>query len=527
MPTVHTYDEASISFTKCDGHVQQIQNRAVTNENGLIRYFEEAIARGDPNRDLYMARSILVWMSLMSDRRRRRDLPHNMCSLVDENSFLPGTFMELCSAANIECQLIMGKAKDITYEPGSNKEILQGVWNSFRCNNVWHLVYTELAVSTVKGYRRGGEILLENDGNLAFQTQTANTGYTEAIFNEFWFCTHPRIFSIHAFPEESSFQYVSSERVKNENDFKKCAFLQPGFFVTGMTLLTVDACQMISDKGRCRITVGCPSTVLKDVKFKYKLSFIEGSGEINADTCMHLTRMVVYSPGMDEVSFTISLPVKGKYTFSTSVITPDLSRYWECFEFRIVCLEVDEHCRNIPTEVAKTGLGFTHEALNFGLKHPSQTTSTLEVECADQVPGKTIDLNSIHFRIAEDRINEVQFASDYIGDDENIGVSEVRVDHDKGEVVLKAGLKKKGEGVLVLKGKDKNGGGDFKPVANYIVSSYRNNEADHERLVKKNKKKVLQASKRDAKEFRETQLRDSVHSLQREVKQLMSVLNKM
>ncbi|XP_052274424.1 uncharacterized protein LOC127874241 isoform X3 [Dreissena polymorpha] len=308
MPTVHTYDEASISFTKCDGHVQQIQNRAVTNENGLIRYFEEAIARGDPNRDLYMARSILVWMSLMSDRRRRRDLPHNMCSLVDENSFLPGTFMELCS---------------------------------------------------------------------------------------------------------------------------------------------------------------------------------------------------------------------------TSVITPDLSRYWECFEFRIVCLEVDEHCRNIPTEVAKTGLGFTHEALNFGLKHPSQTTSTLEVECADQVPGKTIDLNSIHFRIAEDRINEVQFASDYIGDDENIGVSEVRVDHDKGEVVLKAGLKKKGEGVLVLKGKDKNGGGDFKPVANYIVSSYRNNEADHERLVKKNKKKVLQASKRDAKEFRETQLRDSVHSLQREVKQLMSVLNKM
>ena len=52
------------------------------------------------------------------------------------------------------------------------------------------------------------------------------------------------------------------------------------------------------------------------------------------------------------------------------------------------------------------------------------------------------------------------------------GFSEVNLDKEKGELEVKAGLKKPGESVLVVKGREIARGQDFQPILNYIVSSH-------------------------------------------------------
>ncbi|WAR23194.1 hypothetical protein MAR_036863 [Mya arenaria] len=409
--------------------------------------------------------------------------------------------------------MIFGKGKDLNYVPGGTyfDMIPQASWNSFRCNNVWHLVYTELAIATVHGFHRGGEVLLEEDGDKKFYQSVATRGHTKAEFNDFWFCTNPYILAIHALPEDKKLQYLSADQAFDEEKFEQCAYLQPGFFMADLTLLTEDRWVLQSKRGRCTITVGCEETILKGLQFKYKLAFILESGELTEENITAMPRMVVYAPGMDEVTFTISLPVKGEYKFSTFVTSSEMERYVECFVFRIYCDEPDMHCRSIPKVVEEIGVGYTHVAKEFGLKNPSKATPTINVQ--NGTSKRTL-------QIADDKIDELEFSSEFVGTDVEIGYSEVKVDHQKGTLEVKAGLKREGECVLVIKGRDKLKRERFKPILNYIVSSYDNDEDDHEKLVRKNKKEVRKKSKSACKQKEVTTLLDRLRQIEKEVEYL-------
>jgi len=195
----------------------------------------------------------------------------------------------------------------------------------------------------------------------------------------------------------------------DDDKFEQCAYVQPGFFQAGLSLLSENSWVLRSRNGRCTITLGCQQSVLRSLKFKYKLSFVQRSGNIAIEQIKKMPRMVMYAPGIDDVSFTVSLPVKGEYSFRTTVNVPDLgARYAECFEFRIHCDNPDSHCINLPREVKSLGVGYTHVARDFGLKHPSKSTPTINVQ-----HGQTTRT----LQIAKDRIDDVEFTSDVIGDD--------------------------------------------------------------------------------------------------------------
>ena len=317
----------------------------------------------------------------------------------------------ISSKLNVENALIIGKGKNLSYVPGETfyDDILPGVWNSFRCGGKWHLVYTDLAVSTVKGFHRGGELVLEEDGNRPFRAIASARGFDTAQFTDFWFCTNPAILAVHAHPFDAEFQYLPDAIKYHDDKFEQCAYVQPGFFQAGLSLLSENSWVLLSRNGRCTITLGCQKSVLRSLRFKYRLSFVQSSGDIAEEQIQKMPRMVLYAPGIDDVSFTVSLPVRGEYSFSTTVNSPDLgTRYAECFEFRIHCDEPDSHCLNLPREVESLGVGYTHVARDFGLKHPSKTTPTINVQQGQAT--RTL-------QIAEDRIDDVEFTSDVIGDD--------------------------------------------------------------------------------------------------------------
>ncbi|XP_052219553.1 uncharacterized protein LOC127836940 [Dreissena polymorpha] len=528
MPAIHTYDATKVTFHVFDTHVRKITIADMQTVEDLVQYFEKRIEDGEVYRDLYMARSILVWMSHMVNWKLKQNLPKSIQGLVDENSYPPLTFSMLCEAAHIANKTIVGKAKDVTFEPGyPYKDIPQGMWNSFLCNNTWHLVFTELAIARASGYRRGGEIVIESDGNRKFEPQQSNKGQDVAIFSEFWFCISPKIMSRQAFPEDPTFQYMPMGQYLSQSDFASCALLLPEFYRSDMTLLSENACVLQSKRGRCVINIGCPSGSLKGVEFTYKLCLIvqKGKDDACAEHIQAFPRMVVFAPGMDGVTFTISLPVTGEYTFSTAIKTKtnDHNRNPECFKFKIICNEIDKYCRNIPQSVTEMGVGFTPVAKDFGLKHPSNIATTLVVKCdPDQLLASDIEVEpeSVIFRVAEDRINEVEFTSEFLDDIDNIGFSEVNLDKEKGELEVKAGLKKPGESVLVVKGREIARGQDFQPILNYIVSSHEKVDDNYERRLRHIKRVNASNKKKDAKEDYKAQLKDHVIAIRKEIENL-------
>ncbi|KAH3749749.1 uncharacterized protein LOC127847201 [Dreissena polymorpha] len=526
MSILHSYDEKKLSFHQNDQHVRNIGIEDMQTLRGIVQYFEKSVDRSHVYRDIYIARSILVWMSHMVGSMLIDQLPDEVRNLVDSDSYAPGTFHTLCEAAGIKSVVIVGKAKDITFEPGWQfDKIPQASWNSFRCNNTWHLVFTELAIALVSGYRRGGEIVIESDGKRTFQALSSSAGHERSMFSEFWFCIHPKILAIHAFPDDIYSLYLPKGQSVGEEEFASCALMFPAFFQSRMSLLSENACVLMSHKGRCVIHIACPS--VKGLKFKYKLKFLKDTGEIGSLNLRALSRMVVFSPGIDDVTFTISLPMLGHYLFSTSALSDDHNRNPECFKFKIICNEIDAHCRNIPQSVTEMGVGFTYVAKEFGLKQPTNASAILKVyydSDQESASDEVIESEAVRFRVAEDRINEVEFTSDFLDDVENIGFSEVNLNKDKGELEVKAGLKKAGERVLVVKGREIASDQNFKPVLNYIVSSYEKTDDSYEKNVKKNKRIEANKRKRDAKESFKAQLEDLVLTTKEEIKKLYQEL---
>lgn len=312
------------------------------------------------------------------------------------------------SEANITCQLIGGKARGDVFFPWEKEfdNVGHWTWASFKSRSIWHLVNPHWMTTGLAGHEDGNKISLERDGQQVFEERVACEGHIVSRLDDFWFCLNPIIFSIYFYPDDMMWSLLPPNKYPTQSDFLYGPYLLEGFFRARLSLYTEPKSVLTSRNGCCTITLGADQTVMKHLSFEYEFSFITTSGDISVVNPAYLPRLVLFANRMDRVDFTIRFPVKGEYLFQLSVKCEGVFEA-SCLEARILCQESDPFCRKLPIDAKDHGFGFGHTAREFGLHHPSSTTSSLRVD----------DNREALFRckIDSDVIDDVEFSSDVVG----------------------------------------------------------------------------------------------------------------
>ncbi|XP_052782053.1 lim and transglutaminase domain protein ltd-1-like [Mya arenaria] len=521
MAKLYTYDERVISFYNMDEHMKKITSHNMSSVASLLDYIEEVIPKNDENKEIYIARGIIVWIANVDevDLRVNSDLQN----LLDKSRVL--IFHELCRKAGIECEIIKGAAKAAQYIPGvSTMDTLPHMsWATFRCNNMYHLVNPQWATSSLVGFEREGETVLENDGQLVqeFEESAGCTGVNITLFDEFWFCTHPRIYVLHAFPDNSKWQLLPADKILSPKDFELALTPDPQLFILGLEVVSGKKCIYESTNGRCWIDImGDPST-LKEVNFKHQLSFVSGTGDLTGVNPADLPQLVMKTQTPDTVSLEVRLPVTGEYMLKIFARLINDAELKNCFEIRIRCNEADPACRKLPIDAGDMGFGFSTTASECGLSHPSQNYATLKCEYSDSLEKK----ETLKFKVDPDRIDEVEFSSEIVGSDEvDVGVTTTHVDQ-KGNLEIVTALKKEGEFALVVKAREANT--PFKPIMNYLVSTFENDEETHGLMVAGRKRELATEKKTEEKHTLVNQIKANLNNIQKEIEQLLAQAEQM
>ncbi|XP_045158899.2 kyphoscoliosis peptidase-like [Mercenaria mercenaria] len=498
MSHIHSYNEdVDVTlFHTIDQHAQKVPMHNIYSEDGLMQYLSVPIGLQDKNRNIYLARSVIAFLSEVNIARRKST--YNVARSMTEIIYGSPTdsFRTLCCNAGIEAEVITGKSKGSNYQPGVQEEdcLQESKWCAFKSSGTWHLVHPQWAIVSMYGFGYGGQ-LIEGDGRINIQSRLQVHGQTINAFNDFWFCTKPEIFIHHCYPDNSDWQLLPGPN-KTSGQFFSIPFLQQGYYEAGLELLSEYSCSLSSTKGVCIITFS-DKHVARNLEFSYTLTL--KSGDISGVRWDDLSQLVMFIPEVDMYTFKINLPVKGMYLFEIMVIADDIVTNASCADFKITCTEACTNCRKVPFNVGIEGFGYGNEAKKAGLKHPSEKTPVLVLNSPELEVGSDCEDEIIDFQIDSDRVNEVEFTSDIIGGVNREAVrTSTYVDGEKGRLVVKAGMKKTGDFTLAIKAREKEQGADFKTVLNYMLttdSGEREFYRKHEKVVKQRRREITKEQK--------------------------------
>ncbi|XP_045211204.2 hillarin-like [Mercenaria mercenaria] len=503
---VHSYDEEAISFYNIDKHVSQINFSEMESVEDVLDYIKKPIAADDEHRNIYLARSILRLMYVV---QIIDDVPVMFSFELLFPSFTTG-FDRMCSRLDIPCRIIRGKSKDFTYRHNT----VRAEWCAFMSAGVWFLLHPDFMLSVTTCCRETeGRIILERDGKTVLEQQQQTGGQTYVDWDEFWFCTKPNIFATYHYPDDQ--EWLLLENLKTSEDIKSMTFAHEEYHNLGLQFLTERASKVYAKDGRCTISLKVDSTVLRNKRFPYVLSLIEGTGDISGIDPMDLPLLVRYAPGIDTLSFNIRFPVSGEYVFEVSVTELDNDDIrCGCFDVVIVCNEADPNCRKLPIDAGIVGFGYGHTAKEAGLKNPSKADPSVYVS-----PATDDDPTVLTFQIEGDHIDEIEYGSDIRAEGEINASAETHVDPKKGKLTIIASVKADGEYALSLTAKPKQSSDKPDTVLIYLLTTDKH-EDDVEKLMKKRKHDLILEGKMEKRITMKNVLTKKISAIEKELLEL-------
>jgi len=323
--------------------------------------------------------------------------------------------------AGVYCELVTGVVKAASYIPGESTfdSLPHSGWVAHRCNNTYHLTNPTWVTSCLVGNERGGEVVLEIDGDSVLTETTSSSGFTISSFENFWFCTNPSIFILHCFPDDDKWQLLPGEKKSSCEEFATRLTPESSFFEMELEVLSADKCTYKSENGRCWVDIKVVPARIKSLHFMYKLAFVSESGDMSEVNAADFPQLVMKTQTPDSVSFEVRCPVAGDYMLT--IFAGMKEEKTKCFEIRIHCLSPDPACRKLPIDPGHLGFGFNSTAVDVGLSHPSFAHPTLKVQSSDTLEKK----EKLKFKVDHDMIDDYMFSSDIIGDEvEEAGLSQ-------------------------------------------------------------------------------------------------------
>ena len=314
--------------------------------------------------------------------------------------------------ANIDCKIVTGRAKAIRYRAGDgDSSYIQGhTWNIFTADGRQHLVHPIWAVQVIIGFSHGDEMIIEADGTPRLQMLTQNDGEPQYQLNEFWFCTHPKIFVSRCLPDQPENQLLSdADMVNSVDEFLSLPDLHRSFYRCGLTLLTEKSCRLKANKGKCHINLLASGTKPNSLKFSYELSLITPTNLTL--TAEELPLLVLLNRNQDVFEIEIRFPIKGEYRFKLKLHSEDMDKVDTCCEFRIECNDVDKNCKKLPIDSGIEGYGFGPSAEEAGLKNPSEPSGKIYVDSFNSNRSKDAKKTVIKYTVDDDIVEQTEFTS--------------------------------------------------------------------------------------------------------------------
>ena len=293
------------------------------------------------------------------------------------------------SYADIECEVVTGRAKAIRYNAGDGDSdyLKNNTWLAFKADGKGHLMHPQWAIQALVGYERGGVIEIEKDGREGLTIKVEKQGRPMFMVNDFWFCTAPELFVTRCFPDDIKWQdpFQSGKVfIKNVNDFLSVPDLRQGFYDMKLDLLNEEkSCVIQSKNGKSFVSIMCEKDGAKYIDFSYDL-VMEGTSTSGLKV-KDLKQLVLYQIGCGKdrniIKFEIRLPFVGTYWFrlaAGSVHEPGKKR--NCCEFKIICKDACKDCKRFPTCEGISAYGFGYNAEDAGLLHSSQTDAKINLQ---------------------------------------------------------------------------------------------------------------------------------------------------
>ncbi|XP_060561042.1 uncharacterized protein LOC132720834, partial [Ruditapes philippinarum] len=417
MEKIHTYDEDKVDFHTYDAYVSKVQSCHMTSVASLIEYFKGPIFE-DGNREIFLARAFFIWLANMRTNLVQ-GLPDDIISILHKRSVY--AFAALCKSANIQHQVVEGISKNLSYLPGDdqrNKSISNVCWITFKSNDRWHIINVVTGIYSMLGHSRGGEILLESEGETLLKETEESAGKCVIYIKDFYFCPNPSMYIFFSFPDDPEWQLLPIAKRISKAEFFSLPLFRSSFFTAKLHLLSEHAGLLHSKNGKCTISFGANKVDTRYMSMTYKLSVRKDTVNLEEIDARDLPLLVVYAPGIDTFTFNIRFPVSAEYIFQIYVSAPDI-KYSDCClfaTFKIVCSQSDPNCKKLPLHTGSIGYGFGYKAIDFGLKNPSTSLSNVHVECGQ---NDIVDMTELTFQIDSDKINETEFLSEIVGEESN------------------------------------------------------------------------------------------------------------
>lgn len=259
---------------------------------------------------------------------------------------------------------------------------------------------------------------MEIAGEAILEEQTEAAGTTMLCVDEFWFCLQPSILITYYIPTNPDWQLLPPQNRKSMSDYVTTPYLQSAFFGARLQLLSDPSCVLYTKDGRCTVTFGSYTVDARYISMSYSLSMKTGTGDLKGIDVQDLPLLVRYAPGISTFSFNIRCPVSGTYIFETYVFCPGVEST-SCTESTIICTEPDPDYKKLPMDAGNIGFGYGYTAIDMGLKNPSISQPTITVRCANDASEKDhVDMKEFTFQIEDDKVDEIEFASDVVGDED-------------------------------------------------------------------------------------------------------------
>ncbi|XP_061168883.1 lim and transglutaminase domain protein ltd-1-like [Saccostrea echinata] len=377
-------------------------------------------------------------------------------------------------AAKIPSVLIRGLGKSVSYEVGDRDvDNLNNSWTAVFVAGGWHFVFPLWAFSVVVGHSKGTWTLVETQGKGAREKEEKSSGQTISHINDYYFLTEAEEFIYRCYPNDSKWQLLT--RPFTKQDFIEIAYCRQAYFQNHYKITTPTKCSYASAGGVCDI--GMKRLDKKECSYAYELYFNHEVSKTTLSSEIQLDRYVAIFNERSSMRFRVRFPIEGIYKMEI------FDDYSLLCAFKLECNEDVNYVKPFPCN-PESGFGPNSLTKDAGLKAQSHKTGFINIK---QTKNFTMKFNITKNVLVQTILIHNNMEQETLKKHVNHKI--------KGqELYIDLNLPQKGEYALQINTKDKDSGGSFKNVCNYLLTSenMNKNRRPYENAIEKRTRKALQ-----------------------------------
>lgn len=479
-----------LTLAEIDKHAKTVSKKHAATFDSLLGFLTQPLVT-ENHRDLLTVRAIIVWMANQDTETTNYgqgslNNPHGYLQLMKEKrATYTAFFTTLCRYVGVQCTFIHGICRGGDYQPGDkDTDNLECIWVAVRVEGTWQIIHPYWVCRAMIGQTIGGWIKLESAGKSIAKPEQPTPGMIKTAFKESYFMPKPEDFRYMCYPDDPKWQLLPPEKVvKSSEEFLSLPYLLPAFFGLGLSLSSLNCCELDAKNGLVDIVIRCTRKIYNKMAMTYDLFIkdVQYTDEEEMLRVENLPRLVLNSRCEERFSFQIRFPVEGTYkiVFYAGLYGQQLLRICE---FKLNCAQRLPNCKLLPLNTGMDGWGPNPRTENAGLLFPSVMGGVISVKPESLISKANADEDEssakVRFTITSQAMKENDYAAEMVSGESETNLDEkaklnkllsCKVDDEHKELQIDAKVPTDGEYGLIIKAGKK--GRKLSSVCNYLLTT--------------------------------------------------------